>query len=181
MLHVNKIYLRSKVPQEFKVVGVRECPVPAKLRVIDNPSQAAEYWNRHVKRHPFFNPEAECCAVLLMNAQMKIRGHVLVSVGTVNCCLVHAREVFRAAIIGSSVSIILMHNHPSGHPSPSIEDITVTRKMSRAGILLGITLQDHVIVGHRQHYSMNAHGHLNGPSPVRPSAKKERREAWDQV
>lgn len=70
-----------------------------------------------------------------------------VSVGSLNQSIVHPREVFKTALLSSATAIILLHNHPSGDPSPSSEDISITRRLKEAGELLGIRVLDHVIVG----------------------------------
>jgi DNA repair protein RadC len=70
-----------------------------------------------------------------------------ISQGTLDTILVHARDVFRAAIIGNAAALVLVHNHPSGDPTPSEADIRVTRDLIRAGQLLKIELLDHVILG----------------------------------
>lgn len=70
-----------------------------------------------------------------------------VSVGSLNQSIVHPREVFKTALLSSAAGIILVHNHPTGDPSPSSEDITLTRRLKEAGDLLGIRVLDHVIVG----------------------------------
>jgi DNA repair protein RadC len=89
----------------------------------------------------------ECFVALLLNARRRIKGHVLISTGTLDTILVHPREVFRPAIIGAACSLIVMHNHPSGDPSPSEADIRAIRDLIRAGQLLKIEVLDHVIVG----------------------------------
>jgi len=91
--------------------------------------------------------EVESFVVLLLNTRRRVKGHVLVSTGTLDTILVHPREVFRPAIIGAAAAIVLMHNHPSGDSSPSEADIKVTRDLIRAGQLLRIEVLDHVIVG----------------------------------
>lgn len=70
-----------------------------------------------------------------------------VSIGSLDSSIVHPREVFKAAILANSASVIVAHNHPSGDPTPSREDISVTRNLQKAGELLGITVLDHIIVG----------------------------------
>lgn len=70
-----------------------------------------------------------------------------VSVGSLNQSIVHPREVFKTALLSSAAAIILVHNHPTGDPSPSSEDIAITRRLKEAGELLGIRVLDHVIVG----------------------------------
>lgn len=70
-----------------------------------------------------------------------------VSIGSLNQSIVHPREVFKTALLSSAAAIILVHNHPTGDPSPSSEDIAITRRLKEAGELLGIRVLDHVIVG----------------------------------
>ena len=150
-----------KEPQEFKVVSLRECPTPEALHKCDTPQQAADYWRLHVASNPYFNPECECFVVLLLNTRRRIKGHHLVSIGTLDTLLVHPREVFRIAIMAGGVSaIVLMHNHPSGDANPSEADIKVTRDLIRAGQLLKIEVLDHVIVGVNQHLSLRELGYL---------------------
>ena len=85
--------------------------------------------------------------VLLLNTRKRLIRVDVISQGTLDTILVHPREVFRAAIAGNAASIILVHNHPSGDPSPSEADIKVTRDLIRAGQLLKIEVVDHVIIG----------------------------------
>lgn len=70
-----------------------------------------------------------------------------VSVGSLNQSIVHPREVFKTALISNAAALVLIHNHPSGDPSPSSEDIAITRRLKEAGDLLGVKVVDHVIVG----------------------------------
>ena len=135
-------------PQEYKVVSLRECPTPAEMQLCDTPDKAVSYWRSHIVNHPYFNPECECFAVLLLNTRRRIKGHQLVSIGTLDTLLVHPREVFRLAImIGGVSAILLMHNHPSGDAAPSEADIKVTHDLIRAGQLIKIDVLDHIIVG----------------------------------
>jgi hypothetical protein len=96
-------------PKEFKVVALRDCPVPESMRICETPDQAADYWRMHIATHPYFNPECECLAVLLLNTRRRVRGHQLVTIGTMDTLLVHPREVFRIAVLCAS-AIILMHS-----------------------------------------------------------------------
>ena len=89
----------------------------------------------------------------------RIIGHNLVTLGSLDTCLIHAREVFRPAIVAAGSAIILMHNHPSGDASPSEADIKVTRDLIRAGELLKISLLDHVIIGN-SHTSLKNMGYF---------------------
>ena len=76
-----------------------------------------------------------------------------VSMGCLTSSIVHPREVFKAAILGNAVSLILCHNHPSGDPTPSPEDIEITKRLVAAGDLLGIKVLDHVIIGEKEYIS----------------------------
>jgi hypothetical protein len=139
--------IRAFNPREFKLLSLRECPTPAEMQVCDTPDKAAAYWRAHITAHPCFNPDVESFVVLLVNTRRKIQGHCLISTGTLDTILVHPREVFRPAVIGAAAAIVLMHNHPSGDPTPSEADIKVTRDLIRAGQLLKIEALDHVIIG----------------------------------
>lgn len=134
-------------PKEFKIQGMRECPVPEELEICDTPDKAAAYWRCQVIEHPYYNPDVESFVVLLVNTRRRLRGHVLVSTGILDTILVHPREVFRPAIIAAAAGVVLMHNHPSGDPSPSEADIKVTRDLIRAGQILKIEVLDHVVIG----------------------------------
>lgn len=93
--------------------------------------------------------EVECFQVLLLNTRRRLIRVERLSQGTLDTILVHPREVFRAAIAAGAAAVILVHNHPSGDPTPSEPDIKVTRDLIRAGQLLKIEVLDHVILGHR--------------------------------
>ena len=88
----------------------------------------------------------EVFMVLLLDSANNLLRDVTVTTGLLNSSLVHPREVFRPAILEPAASIILLHNHPSGNPEPSAEDVAVTRQLSEAGKLFGIPVHDHVIV-----------------------------------
>lgn len=87
--------------------------------------------------------------VLLLNARHEVEAVETVSIGSLNASIVHPREVFRSAVIESAASILLAHNHPSGDPEPSEEDLSITRRLVEVGELLGIAVLDHVIVASR--------------------------------
>lgn len=151
---------RSRVSREYKVVALRECPLPEQMQLCDTPERAAEYWRMHVSKSVHFNPECECLAVLFLNTRRRIKGHQMLTIGTLDTILVHPREVYRGAIIAAASAILIMHNHPSGEPSPSEADIKVTRDLIRAGQLLKIELLDHVVVGANCHTSLRELGYF---------------------
>jgi DNA repair protein RadC len=148
-------------PHEFKVTALRECPTPDALQQCDTSDKAADYWRRHIATHPYFNSECECLAVLILNTRRKVKGHHIVSIGTMDTLLVHPREVFRVAIVTAAAAVIVMHNHPSGESAPSEADIKVTRDLIRAGQLLKIELLDHVVIGNGNHSSLRELGRFS--------------------
>lgn len=105
---------------------------------------------RHLDREHF-------CA-LLLNTKHQVVARETISVGTLNSSLVHPRELFRAAIKRSAAALILVHNHPSGDPTPSREDIEVTRRLLEAGGIVGIEVLDHLIIGDNKYTSLKAKG-----------------------
>ncbi|MFP4527314.1 MAG: RadC family protein [Candidatus Kapaibacterium sp.] len=98
--------------------------------------------------------------VLLLNAANQIYREVQVSEGSLNASIVHPREVFRLAITDSAANVILMHNHPSGNPQPSNEDIEITRQLREAGSIIGIGIFDHIIIAGNQFTSLARIGKL---------------------
>lgn len=96
----------------------------------------------------------EHVCVVLMDSKNQVLCTRTIHIGTANMSVIGAREVFREAIREGAVSLILVHNHPSGDPEPSPEDIEVTRQLRNAGDMLDITLHDHVIIGHHAHVSL---------------------------
>lgn len=98
--------------------------------------------------------------VLSLNARRQLLRVETVSVGTLSASLVHPREVFAPAISNGAAAVVVVHNHPSGDPSPSAEDREATRRLQRAGELLGIPLADHVIVAESSFFSFRESGIL---------------------
>jgi len=133
-----------KPPIEFKVLRIRECPPGTN---IETPEQAATYWRANIPQADWYDPAKEAFVVLVLNTRRRIIGHNLVTLGTLDSCNVHSREVFRPAICAAGSAVILMHNHPSLDPTPSEADIKVTRDLIRAGQLLKIEVLDHVVIG----------------------------------
>lgn len=98
--------------------------------------------------------------VLLLNMQNKIIGHRVVSIGSLSASIVHPREVFKEAIKVNAASIIVAHNHPSGDPTPSREDVSVTKRLVKAGNIMDINVLDHIIIGDSKYLSMKEKGHM---------------------
>jgi DNA repair protein RadC len=105
---------------------------------------------RHLKQEHFI--------CLYLNTKNGIVGKETVSIGSLNATIVHPREVFRPAIKRSCSAIICAHNHPSGNPDPSSEDIEITKRLAHSGTIIGIDVLDHVVVGHYNFISLKERG-----------------------
>jgi DNA repair protein RadC len=112
-------------------------------KTIKNPTNASEVINQVFDMQ---NQPNEVFAILCLNTKNKVVGAHIISQGSLNESIVHPREVFKAAMINNAASVILAHNHPSGDPEPSREDIETTNKLVQAGEIMGIKVLDHVII-----------------------------------
>ncbi len=104
----------------------------------------------------------ECFVVLLLDGRHRVLRDVTVSQGTLTASLVHPREVFRPALRDAAAAVILVHNHPSGDPSPSEEDREITRRLMRAGEILGVRVVDHVVIAGQGYVSLADEGVVRG-------------------
>ncbi|MDI6809862.1 MAG: DNA repair protein RadC [Candidatus Eisenbacteria bacterium] len=95
---------------------------------------------------------------LYLNARNQLLRKEIVSIGSLNASIVHPREVFEPAVSNSALSVILVHNHPSGDSEPSVEDIAITKRLIRAGEIMGIDVLDHVIIGNGGFVSLRERG-----------------------
>lgn len=127
-----------------------------KLNFQDPGSIAAYYMER--LRHE----EQENLICMMLDTKNHFLGDITLTIGTVNASLISPRELFLEALRYHAVNLILVHNHPSGDPTPSQEDISVTRRIARGGELLGILLMDHIIIGDRQYISLLREGLITG-------------------
>lgn len=125
------------------------------LLVKDGPALSTQ-WDRQVRQAKdivdFMAPIAEGLDrehfwCILLDGRNRVTGLNVVSVGTLTTALVHPREVWKPAILGSAAAVVLCHNHPSGDPTPSGEDIALTRRLDQAGEVVGIRLLDHIVLG----------------------------------
>lgn len=121
---------------------VKEGSILYDVRRLSTPSEAAGLGKRFLE--DLDREQVIVCCLDNKNQPVSIN---VVSVGTLNSSLVHPREVFKTAILSNAASIILFHNHPSGDPEPSQEDINITTRIREAGNILGIELLDHIIIG----------------------------------
>jgi len=104
-------------------------------------------------KYEFINLEQEHLLAIFLDTKKQIITSKTIFIGTINKIIVHPREIFAEAIKNYAVSIILVHNHPSGDPNPSKEDINFTREIKMSGEIIGIPLIDHVIMGNNSYYS----------------------------
>ena len=120
-----------------------------------NPLEIVNYFMEDMR-----HKEREQVFILLLNTKGALIKEVLISQGTVNASVVSPREIFIEAARYHAVSLVLVHNHPSGDPSPSKEDISLTRRVKVAGELMGIRLLDHIIIGDNSYISLKERGIL---------------------
>ena len=118
-----------------------------------DPAAVAEYYMETLRHE-----EQEVLVLTMLNSKGKLIRDTVISRGTVNASLISPREIFIEAIRQQAVSILLLHNHPSGVPDPSRDDVLLTERVKRAGAMLGIELLDHIIIGDRQAVSMREQG-----------------------
>ncbi len=100
----------------------------------------------------------EVFKVLLLSRANKLIKEVTISEGTLDASIVHPREVFREALLESAAGVILIHNHPSGNPAPSEEDLRITKQLVEAGRVMGIKVYDHIILAGNEHRSLADEG-----------------------
>ncbi|WP_256442680.1 DNA repair protein RadC [Cohnella sp. LGH] len=129
---------RSKLPETVKIT----CPQDVADLLMEE--------MRHYREEQF--------VCLFLNTKNHVIGRQTLSIGSLNASIVHPREVFKAAIRRSSASILCAHNHPSGDPTPSAEDLQLTKRLAEAGQLLGIELLDHLVIGDSSFISLKEMG-----------------------
>ena len=106
------------------------------------------------------NPRVEQFGVLLLDTRRRVLRGSVISIGTLDASIVHPREIFREAIARGAAALVLFHNHPSGDPEPSREDTRLTERLVAAGLLMGIEVLDHVILGDARYFSYREKGSL---------------------
>lgn len=149
---------KTKLTENKRVILEKEASTnyPGESFIIRSAEDAAILGRDYMRIHD--EPE-EHLYMICMNTKNRVLGVFEISHGTVNSSIVGVREIFQKALLANSVSIILMHNHPSGSSDPSREDIAVTKKVAEAGNLLGVELLDHIVIGDR-YVSLKEKGYL---------------------
>lgn len=131
-----QILCLSELARRLAKASVRESVIFTK------PSTIAEYYMEDLRHQ-----KQECMKLLMLNTKGKLIAETDLTRGTVNASLVSPRDIFLEALEHGAVAIILLHNHPSGDPSPSENDLFVTKRVKEAGEIIGIELLDHIVIG----------------------------------
>ncbi len=121
--------------------------------IFKEPETVARYYMEELRHQ-----EQEVLMLAMLNSKGRLMKDQVISKGTVRASLISPREIFIEAVRNQAVSIIMLHNHPSGDPMPSPEDLLLTRRVRKAGHILGIELQDHIIIGDCRAVSMREQG-----------------------
>ncbi len=119
------------------------------------PASVAEYYMEDLRHE-----SQEVMKLVMINSKGKLIGENEVSKGTVNASIITPREIFIEALQRQAVAVVAMHNHPSGDPTPSEEDILLTRRIQKAGHIIGVELLDHIIIGNNCYISLREEGIL---------------------
>ena len=127
----------------YRIALVKEEETPYGDVSLTSPGDVAEFLNRLLADRP-----QEHMIAIYLDTRNRLIGWTIAHIGTLNRAAVEPRTIFQIALTLNTASLILSHNHPSGDPSPSAEDLVFTRRIAQAGDLIGIRLLDHIIVGH---------------------------------
>lgn len=122
-------------------------------RSISSPRDVADYLMEEMRYY-----QKEYFKAVFLNTKNQVISTDIISIGSLNSSIVHPREIFSAAVKKASASLILVHNHPSGDPTPSREDIEVTKRIVQAGEIIGVSVLDHLIIGEGRYYSFRESG-----------------------
>ncbi len=123
--------------------------------VIRTPEEVVAYCNASLA-----GQSEECVELIYLSVRNTVLGTEIISSGTLDCVSISPRKIVERALAAKAAAIILVHNHPSGDPTPSDDDIIMTKEVVRAAALLGIAVHDHIIVGKGRHYSLKANGKI---------------------
>jgi DNA repair protein RadC len=144
--------LGNRIPC-VEVIMVKEVPVSSEIYRSYEEVANSELVEKELK---YSDREKFIC--LHLNSKNRLISYKVVSVGSINMSVVRPREVFKGAILSNAVSIIFLHNHPSGDPTPSEEDIGITERLNKAGNILGIKVLDHIIISRESSFSFSESG-----------------------
>ncbi|WP_236932666.1 JAB domain-containing protein [Geosporobacter ferrireducens] len=134
--------MQAKRVDIVKIKMVKESSILYAKRRINSPSDGVDLVKDFLE-----GEDRECFLAVFVNTKNEPTAIHTVSIGTLNASLIHPRELFKVAINANSSGILLFHNHPSGDPTPSQEDISITKRLVEAGNIMGIKILDHCILG----------------------------------
>lgn len=138
--------MNYRIPM-IKLSVVRDGSIVSDWRGMTTSSDAAT-----IVRLMLDSNDREEMVALMLDAKHRVVAVHSVAVGSLSMCIIHPREVFKAAIVSNAAALIIAHNHPSGDPTPSREDHELTKRLREAGALLGITILDHIVIGEECRY-----------------------------
>jgi DNA repair protein RadC len=153
--YAQEIMIRSDSMKPIQIIQLKQVFVgewPGGAVTLRNPNDAYEVLKDLIEF------DREVSVVLMLDTKNKPIGLHFISMGTLNSTLVSPREVFKAAILNNASHIIFAHNHPSGDPTPSQEDVTMTQRLCEAGKILAIEVMDSLVIGHNRFVSLREQG-----------------------
>lgn len=150
---------KTKLTEDQKAVLEKEFTVncPEVDRKLNSPEKVVSLAKYYLRLH---EQTEEYVYMICTNNKLHMIGIFEISHGNVNSAVMGAREIFQKALLANAVSIFLMHNHPSGDPTPSHEDIEVTKRLVKAGEIVGVQVLDHLIIGRPNYVSLKEKGYL---------------------
>lgn len=150
---------KTKLTYDGKAVLEKELSVnyPEIVRKMNSPEAIVSFAREFLRLH---EETEEYLYMICMNTKLEMTSVFELSHGNVNSSIVGIREMFQKALLANAVSIIVMHNHPSGDPTPSREDVEITNRMVEAGKILGVQVLDHIIIGRPRYSSLKEKGYI---------------------
>jgi DNA repair protein RadC len=139
----------------YRAALVRESSQPSILNRITTPRNVFEIASSYLE-----GADREHFVVIMLDTKNQVIGINTVAIGVLASCPIHPREVFKPAILANAAGIILLHNHPSGDPCPSQDDLLLTHRLKEAGEVLGVQVVDHVILGYANYASLKERGQI---------------------
>jgi DNA repair protein RadC len=143
---------------ELKTFGVEFVRGTAEPPLGRNLRSAEEVWSTARAIYLRLDADKEHFAVLALNNKNRLIGYKVISTGSLTASLVHPRDVYRSALHFCAAGVVFVHNHPSGDPEPSAEDIDLTKRLKEVGDVMGIRVLDHVVLGDEKYFSFNDRG-----------------------
>lgn len=134
----------------------------------------------YLDSHFYSKFDKEYFLTAFLDKENKLLGIETISTGTVNASIVHPRDVFKQALIYKADKIVLSHNHPSGEPAPSNEDLRITERLENVGKLFNITVLDHIIIGKNDYYSFKEKGHIVTDTTIEKTSNKFHKTLYEK-